>query len=576
MDNEFFVNSILSYRDLFINDKLPNVRAILSVVSRETLLQWVFKLSSTYENCSLDKIFTFFSDDNPYKKIIKTRLRIFEKEKCHNCKYVLYTHTTILELLRIIFSISPRVQQNNNIDPYKFEFELFKTILYINQKTSNCIVSQKDKNNISKLLYIHSLSRHQIEQNSFHDQFVTQMYLSVMFFKQIELDKRYQEIYNLFLERVGIKDWREYVRTIFYISTFIKINNNSQYIKNQMNLLNINVMNYLSIYWKEGPIAYSATNEFDRTGNSDYRYFREKPFIKLTKDKYMISNVGFVVDKLFNGLYFDFVNIARSKKNDFAQKIRSFFTEGFIEKTVFATLLKSISNSLHYTISLSDTECKKIDNYSPPDFYLRNQENSVVILFECKDIKINAWVKEQRDMNLIEKHIKNKLLRKTFNITENKEEKVDNPKGVGVGQLVDNMKRIRKQEFKWDRKVFSGIKIYPVLVISDMMLITYGFSQIMNNWYRDLFPKNIMENRPLIVMSLSCLIRYNNLFRNNGFEYYFELYYLFLKTNTADNIKGIIKNNMSFDEYMSTYFEYDVFLKENELWIKNEILKNLD
>lgn len=49
-----------------------------------------------------------------------------------------------------------------------------------------------------------------------------------------------------------------------------------------------------------------------------------------------------------------------------------------------------------------------------PDFFVRSKSNKLAILFECKDIRMNAWVKEQRDYELLERELKNKIVRKNY------------------------------------------------------------------------------------------------------------------------------------------------------------------
>ena len=41
------------------------------------------------------------------------------------------------------------------------------------------------------------------------------------------------------------------------------------------------------------------------TDNEDYVAFRNKPFIRISPRKYAIIDITFVIDKLYNGLYFE-------------------------------------------------------------------------------------------------------------------------------------------------------------------------------------------------------------------------------------------------------------------------------
>ena len=104
-------------------------------------------------------------------------------------------------------------------------------------------------------------------------------------------------------------------------------------------------------------------------------------------------------------------------------------------------------------------------------------------------------------------------------------------------------------------EVDSKKKIYPVLILSDYKYVLYGLTNIANKWYREDLgcTYNSSLDRPLIIMSFITLIKYGNLFKRHGFEYYFERYYKTVNMIPIINVDTAKMANQSFDEYMSKY-----------------------
>lgn len=181
---------------------------------------------------------------------------------------------------------------------------------------------------------------------------------------------------------------------------------------------------------------------------------------------------------------------------------------------------------------------------------------SAIILFECKDIRINAWIKEQRDYSVLEKELRNKLVSKTYqlNYKDHCHKKIP-PKRVGCGQLAGHIANIRKREFPWDPSLAEDVKVYPVLIIADNRLVVPGLANLLQGWYAECLKKeglNESSEHPIILMSPLTLIKYSSLFQEKGFQKYFDEYYEFISSNPSD-IGAPLNSQNSFDEYMSQY-----------------------
>lgn len=548
---------VLQYSDLFPNEKTPDIKDILSHFSRSMIIKLAVTLNNLYENASIDKIDMFFSKENIIKKEeVKTRLRKFLSKSKQNVNYAFCTYQTSLELLRYAYSMPAQEQTQYRAD--EAEYALFKVMLAINKQIVDYEI-KKEKKNIPNLLYINNASDKDILKYDFDDQFLMQFHFSIRFFDFITSKPEYDALYQSFLAKYNIQDWQQYIRTILGlviitrgVSGFL-----DKDLKNDVdNLMSKNVLDAISMNYNDS-FGYTSETPLDRDGNSDYRFFRDKPLIKMPKGDYAVHNVGFLLDRTYNSLYFDFMALANKLKNT---KFVNLFTSEFIEKTVFDSLMLEASDDQKYKI-LSEEDCDKIyiskqKELGAPDFYLRSNDGQSTLLFECKDIRLNGWIKEKRDFDMLEDELRNKILLKTWKYSQGEKAYLPKEKHqpIGIGQLVGHMKSIREGNFRWD-DLKKDIAVYPVLVIADKRIIAEGFSAITNKWYMDSLKENKIygsSNKPLIVVSLSTLLKYAKLFKRDGFEYYFEKYYKSMSVPVEDEMDAV-NTNIAFDEFMNRY-----------------------
>lgn len=389
------------------------------------------------------------------------------------------------------------------------------------------------------------------QQQDFKDRVIYELESAINFFDFID-NSNYSMLYTSFLKMYNISNWREYVITIFgifaiskYEIGIIKHNNISKDISK--NVLESISLNYNDI------VKYSADNRNDRKNNSDYREFRNKPLIKLGNGDYLVFHLEFLIDKLFNCLYFDFKSFNQVKIN-----INNLFTSEFSEKTLFNLYIKTCINT-SICSALSEQQCKmqynnSKDELGAPDYLLYNDDS--IILFECKDIRINGEYIESHDYDKIQDEFRKKLYEKS---SDNKK-----IKRVGITQLTGHMEFIRYGSCPYLKKVNKDISIYPILVISDYKLVGKGLNDILNEWYRKSIKELKIEhenNTPLIVISFLTLFKYNKLFKEKGFVFFFNEY--------IKHINAVENQCDTFDWYMSCNYKYDISD------ISNNIIKKL-
>jgi len=127
--------------------------------------------------------------------------------------------------------------------------------------------------------------------------------------------------------------------------------------KDKDKLISTSVLDYISLKWDYNyPI-----NE-----NSDYKTFRNKPIIKFPDGSYEIQNMGFVLERLFSSLFFDFSTIAKELK---LTNFENEYKENFGEKTLLCKYIE-LANELKRYFALSSNDSKAISKEGgEPDYY---------------------------------------------------------------------------------------------------------------------------------------------------------------------------------------------------------------
>lgn len=543
-------------------------KKVLTAYSREEVIRLAVLLNREYCNQPVEKICAMLDGNDPRRLEISERLKRFCSKESINPgidkEYVVSLENTSLEILRKAYSIPyEKFRVNEKIEKInKLQYSTLRLITQINED----LMKYKDgaqKGDLPKIAYVNSASTFDILHYDEQNEYLYQLTQAVWFFRLLERKPEYKSLLQGFNEKYRIQDWRDYVKTIF--SVCANALNGEGCISGDLNidtdsLMTQTVLEELSIPSTIDIIPYANVDEYDKNGNSDYRIFRSKPLFRLQNGDYVVHSKPLLIDRLYSGLYFDFKEIGE-KLNE--KSVPNLFTSDFMEKTVFGRLMRTCIDNDRYVISKGEEELKAIHDNSKkglgtPDYFLRSSNS--VILFECKDIRQNAWIKEQRDYDLFEEELRNKLVRKTYRLDYEykKHSLLKHCKRVGCGQIAGHVEGIRKNKFPWDTSLDANMAIYPVLVIGDNRFLATGLTNILQEWFRECLTSEKLDatkEKPLIVLSPISLLKYGNLFKRDGFEKYFEDYYLSQKQcNSLLEINSLI----SFDEYMAQYkFDLD-------------------
>ena len=552
-------------------------KKVLRQYSREMIIRLAVLFNREYCNKPAAEICHMLSSKDPKQAKLSKRIdRFLKLDAKPNIEYIVGLEITSLELLRRAFSIPYKSFNNANIriNIDKLQFQTVKLITQINEESMKYKIDKKHEDDLGVLLYTNNASSFDILHYDKQNEYIAQVVQATMFFKLLENNLKYDILLKEFYNKYKISNWREYLRTL--ISLFCITYKGETSIIGDLSidvdsLMTKSVLEKLSIPISQSAIPYSSKDEFDLSGNSDYKFFRDKPLFKSVNGDYIVHSQPLLTDRIYSSLYFDFKNISK-QLNENHPDIGNLFTSEFVEKTLFVSQMKSCT-SLDIIDSLDENELKKrykIKNgeLGYPDYYIKTRDS--VILFECKDIRINAWIKEQRDFIIIEEELRNKLVCKTYQIDyKNHCHKPIAPKRIGCGQLAGHVANIRNGVFPWDSPLSREVKIYSVLVIADNRLLVDGLTSILQRWYLECLCKeglNIIKENPLILMSPLTLIKYSKRFSKDGFLKYFNDYYNSIYIPSMDTLSAINKQ-ISFDDYMSQYpFKLDQlgeqFIKE--------------
>ena len=253
-------------------------------------------------------------------------------------------------------------------------------------------------------------------------------------------------------------------------------------------------------------------------------------------------NLNFLVDKIYQGIQFDFAKVLLKNKATFNKKpikktgdVLGIFGNEFSEHGLFYSVMNFAFEKSKF-IKFTGEEMKKHIT-AEPDYYMR--DNSKIYIFEFKNIYLSSDVKHSYEYETIKSEIFKKLVR--------------NEKGSakGVTQLVNTIDAIKKKQFKqFDDYHFENIVIYPIIVYVDFSFNLAGVNHILNNEFKQQleekdtnYHKHIKD---LILIDLDSFIKFQDLFRNKT-----------LKINNCFNeYIEITKNHKSFFDRISTFNMY--------------------
>jgi len=558
----------VEYDSIFSGVAREIANDVMRMISRDNAVKLASLLKREYCGQPALKIAQLLSSTDPHFAPLYLSVKQYVERigKERGAEVVVAFDNTPLELLRIACSIPP--EEMNEVSPLRtdeLQWRITKLITQINQSLMEFKSPKTTVNNVAKLLLVNDASYKDIHKTELKGEFIIQPIQTILFFQLLESNKKYLGLLNAFCDFYNIASWKQYVKTIYSLALQSYEKGNGIYpesmVEQNAEFLTKSVIDRISIDANAEVLPYANADEYDSEGNSDYREFKGRPLFKLSNGDYVIHNQAILIDRLYQGLYFDFQYIA-DKLADKHPDIPNLFTSAFIEKTLFVGTVRDCICKCRY-VAHDEDELAGIHQIGQgelgyPDYMIKSKSNKSVILFECKEIRLNAWIKEQRDYDLLERELKNKIVSKTYNLDREHRchKNLSNPRRIGIGQLAGHAASIRKKEFPWDSELREDVNIYPVLVIADNRLIYDGLPRLAQQWYLECLVAEGIDNpqneRPLIMMSPLTFIKYKKRFLKHGFEHYFEQYYNAISKRPEDTV-DLFNRVMSFDTFMEQY-----------------------
>ena len=559
------IEKILEFHDLFPEEKEIDISSVLKKYSKKYLVLSSNVLSHNYGRAYIpDKNNTFFSSHSE-KHLEDLNNRFEQLTKKSGQKIFCYCTTkTSLELMRIIFSI-PINEYKNDGDIEDFEYDLFRVILQINENLMS--FNSTNEQNLATFSFLNFFIMNDISGQDARGVFIRQVQYYSILSEFIETYPACGKAKETFYKNAGITKMSDYAKTWLALFTL-----EFEYQKKQGkgcpildlnrlqdvdDTLNIAVLDFLSINLNEH-IPYNNTKIKNRDNNVDYRVFRSRPLIKIDDNKYIIYCFPILVERLYNSLFFD---LKDSFKDAF-----NFYNKDFVEKVLFQPqvlqcLNEKITSKIYPSreMILCGDKIKEEDNQ--PDFYLRENDN--LILFECKAIRINGELKDKSDIDELLSILKNKLYCSKENIDKSRGKK-KKAEQVGVTQLVQQMKMIDADTFKWDNNIPDEVAYYPVIVLEDPRFVVPGLSYIINSWYQSLIEQELPEQmcHPIVVMSIDMLMLYSHIFKAEGFHNVFDKYFKQAVCYSANGVTWTFDPLADFNVFMQEKYKLSPQKKE--------------
>lgn len=493
----------LEHSVVFPDEQNATVNSYLNGIGRENIIKAGTYFVGYHKKAPLvldnvQVLSNWFGPENyQFANEVYSKIRQIEyKEK--KPTFILNIYTT-LKLIEQAFHLT----EDNTLSPMEIERRLFKAYLLLNEldnnKDNTLSASLKNVDPAFRwpmMVLTQTFRYSDISNYSMREVFDEQLVKAIQFFSFLE--NEYPNELQFFNSYYDCASWREYLKRTFPLLKILKYRN----------------IGFTEITVGEGPTKdsdesfinkFAFGDETEELKDLDFVSLRSKPLIKTTENRYRVVYDLFLLEKVFNGIYFTL----RQMPGLSLDRLKSIFTFQFSEKTLLYYILRYIYD---YDIKqFSGEELDKIGVNAPPDYYIRKRTK--VLLVESKDIVLNASIKESADYNAYVNEIQKKLYYDT---------KKGQIKPKAILQLIRNVSEILSGNVDYDR-IRKGSKIYPIIIVHHRQLNVAGLSQLLNVWFQGELKKlkeqglDTRRVAPVTVINIATLILYADKFKQKEF-----------------------------------------------------------
>jgi hypothetical protein len=546
----------ITYKDLFDDYSTVDINALLADIPTKNSVQLIGYFLAQIHLEKLDEklqveLIQFWSQRLPAD--LKARIHKFTLQTVNDKKteFTFISNLSGLIFIETILENYNELEQLDNLTPEQelnfFKAYLISTQTWIDRQGKilfNIKPFEADMDFVKTFLPSH------IAIDEFHTvkDFRTQFIKAKHFFQFCETDKEFKVYLEIFLKEYGLDSWATYLRNILslYIRKFERLKTPSVISIQAEHKEQIGFLEQLSI----------EVQGFSKS--DDFLQLREKPIYRLNETDFVFLNLNFFVDKIYQGIQFDFARVLVDNSATFKGKriknrvqFLGIFGNEFSEDVLFYNIMEDCFKKSKYIIH-NGNEIKKIITDGEPDYYIRDKAK--VYLFEFKNVLLGGKIKHSLDYDKIKAGIYEKLV----------ENNQGDPKGIK--QLTAVIEKIRDNEFnKFDNYNFDNAIIYPVIVFTDYSFNTAGVNFMLNKEFREFLETQKVELRTkiknLILINLDDFIKYQDLFKDKK-----------IKLNNLFN--GYLEYIKGYKEYSYKFTPYEIYIENRTNKLKSNLSRN--
>jgi hypothetical protein len=536
----------LGFENVYPEEEPKEIIEYLDSVPKDKLLK-IIGLFNTFPRHNYD---TIYSNPEIQADIIN-RVENYRRKNNIIDKPELVSRETHLKFAEVILSNKDKLLENNDsLDTYSKELNLFKALLIINQKNKKGepLISEdlEITEKIAQMMVAISFPTSDLGRaDDITDELSKLVYCTIERFEMLIEFLNSKPDYEYLVKALylhfnveSIDKLRKYVKSLFYNLLRLKINN----------------LYAFSVTDEKDKLFLSSLVSNDIGIDYDFTNLRKYPIYKLNDETYSIIDYFLTVDKFYKGVKFILKESFNEKDGlpDKDGRFFNFFNKQFSENFLMKTVLDKVFHK-SYFIKKNVKNIKR-DKTHEPDYYVRH--NNCILFFENKDVLIRKEVKSSGDIKKILKVFEEKFL------------KNNDGKPVGIGQLVNSISQIVENNFNYDDYVNTkpNLIIYPILLIHDRILEIPGVNYILNKWYLESVKDKLGEKyNPNFIKSLTVIDIDTIIF---GLDHFTKN-----DNNFKDFIEGHLKEMNTVNGYSFSWSQLDPI--SYRLFHKKELFSSL-
>lgn len=502
------------FLDVFSEQERRPKEFYLEGISKKTLLEFSVMLigvsnqDSTWQDIKVLLFEKWFQEGNyefaqrAYDKLQQKSIK--SKREGLSAKYTLLTKIGSLKLIETVFK-AETLPDRDLLDSLQIEINLFTLILIINEEDNskddiaiNSVETHGEVDYLVAMYITYSLGQYELintsEQKLLYE-FITQLVKALHVFEFLE--SKNKNLLDAFLNNYECENFQS------YISRFIPLAFDL-FDKSKIEFENHESRNTTIVTDPLKKEDSSFLEKFIITPNTidedvDFRLLRASPLAQLNENTFLIINNLFIIQKIYNGLYFDLKDINDKLTSQKVKNFRQFFTYEYTEKYLLYSTLRTIYGHRSY-IQLSGEEIEERFKFrGGPDYYIRN--GNIIYLFESKDIFISSATKSSYNFSIIKDEIDKKLVNE-----------------AGIPQIINNIRNILNLEYPFDKKYNNKCKIYPILVTNRAEIDTPGINTYLQSRFEEKLELlkqegfNIENVKNITIINIDAFLLFQNSF----------------------------------------------------------------